>query len=88
MSTPAFCTYAEEHPDWVCYIDEHPDAAQDSKLQGEHRYDGVIARATLPQVLLPRCSQDFATPYPPEHRTTTDLKLSHEEWYNILGVGQ
>ncbi|MFP6701573.1 MAG: hypothetical protein VB861_07490, partial [Planctomycetaceae bacterium] len=48
MSTPAFCTYAEEHPDWVCYIDEHPDAAQDSKLQGEHRYDGVIARVTLP----------------------------------------
>ncbi len=40
--------YAEEHPDWVCYIDEHPDAGQDSKFQGEHRYDGVIGRATLP----------------------------------------
>ena len=27
--------------------------------------------------------EDSATLYPPEHRTSTDLKLSHSEWYKI-----
>jgi len=28
---------------------------------------------------------DSATLHPPEHRTTTDSKLSHSEWYKIWG---
>ena len=29
--------------------------------------------------------EDSATLHPPEHRTTTDAKLSHSEWYKIWG---
>ena len=29
--------------------------------------------------------EDSATLHPPEHRNTTDLKLSHSKWYKIGG---
>jgi hypothetical protein len=32
--------------------------------------------------------EESATLRPPEHRTTTDLRLSHSEWHKIWGVGQ
>jgi LacI family transcriptional regulator len=38
--------YAQDRPNWVCYIDEHPGVGGGAMIEGDHPYDGVIARAT------------------------------------------
>ena len=51
-----------------------------------HGQSGPRNHRVTPAAFAANCVlEDSATLHPPEHRTTTDPKLSHSEWYKIWG---
>ena len=56
------------------------------RLDYNHRRPHSALDYQTPAAFAANCVlKDSATLHPPEHRTTTDLKLSHSEWYKIWG---
>lgn len=56
------------------------------RLDYNHRRRHSALGYQTPAAFAANCVlEDSATLHPPEHRTTTDPKLSHSEWYKIWG---
>ncbi len=56
------------------------------RLDYNHRRPHSALGYQTPAAFAASCVlEDSATLHPPEHRTTTDPKLSHSEWYKIWG---
>ena len=56
------------------------------RLDYNHRRRHSALGYQTPAAFAANCVLEHsATLHPPEHRTTTDLKLSHSEWYKIWG---
>jgi len=56
------------------------------RLDYNHRRPHSALGYQTPAAFAANCVlEDSATLHPPEHRTTTDPKLSHSEWYKIWG---
>jgi transposase InsO family protein len=56
------------------------------RLDDNHRRPNSALGYQTPAAFAANCVlEDSATLHPPEHRTTTDPKLSHSEWYKIWG---